>query len=179
MKKFLLLIIILSISACNNVVKEPQDVKLNMYDGEPDGPHTSIEWKIWAFSTAAPSFIAANCTVIDSDGKTILREGTNGWTAMPGNPRGMSDPENGWMYMLHGDMGEDNTKHLVFNKEDAAVGHWIESGPHIMLMPKDPASLRGQTSDFNSGGPYIMFEGTGYDHIMIPVEGYYDYQPKK
>ena len=214
MKKFLLLIIILSISACNNVVKEPQDVKLNMYDGEPDGPHTSIEWKIWAFSTAAPSFIAANCTVIDSDGKTVLREGTNGWTAMPGNPRGMSDPENGWkdpheampmvmdaqamkwamaymsgkkpeldhdgwMYMLHGDMGEDNTKHLVFNKEDAAVGHWIESGPHIMLMPKDPASLRGQTSDFNSGGPYIMFEGTGYDHIMIPVEGYYDYQPKK
>ena len=133
---------------------------------------------------------------------------------MPGNPRGMSDPENGWkdpheakpmvmdaqamkwamafmsgkkpeldhdgwMYMLHGDMGEDNTKQLVFNKEDAAEGHWIESGPHIMLMPKDPASLKGQTSDFNSGGPYIMFEGTGYDHIMIPLEGYYDYQPKK
>jgi len=24
-----------------------------------------------------------------------------------------------------------------------------------------------------------MFEGTGYDHIMIPVEGYYDYQPQK
>ena len=41
---------------------------------------------------------------------------------------------------------------------------------HIMLMPKDPASLKGQTSDFNSGGPYIMFEGTGYDHIMIPLE---------
>ena len=132
---------------------------------------------------------------------------------MPGNPRGMSDPENGWkdpheampmvmdaqamkwamafmsgkkpeldydgwMYMLHGDMGEDNTKQLVFNKEDAAEGHWIESGPHIMLMPKDPSSLKGQTSDFNSGGPYIMFEGTGYDHIMIPLEGYYDYQPK-
>ena len=50
------------------------------------------EWKIWAFSSA-PSFIAENCTVIDSDGKTVLREGTNGWTAMPGNPRGMSDPE--------------------------------------------------------------------------------------
>ena len=182
-------------------------------NGEPEGPHTSAEWKIWAYSTAAPSFIAAECTVVDTDG-TVLREGTNGWTAMPGNPRGMSDPENGWkapheampmvmdaqamkwamafmsgkkpeldhdgwMYMLHGDMGEDNTKQLVFNKEDAAEGHWIESGPHIMLMPKDPASLKGQTSDFNSGGPYIMFEGTGYDHIMIPLEGYYDYQPKK
>ena len=32
-----------------------------------------LEWKIWAFSSAAPSFIAENCTVIDSDGKTVLR----------------------------------------------------------------------------------------------------------
>ena len=52
-------------------------------------------------------------------------------------------------------------------------------GAHLMLMPKDPASLKGQTTDFNSGGPYIMFEGTGYDHLMIPLEGYYDYQAQK
>ena len=85
----------------------------------------------------------------------------------------------GYSYMLHGDMGEDNTKHLVLNKEDAAEGQWIESGAHIMLFPKDPASLDGFTTDFNSGGPYVMFKGTGYDHLMIPVEGYYDYQAKK
>jgi hypothetical protein len=24
-----------------------------------------------------------------------------------------------------------------------------------------------------------MFKGTGYDHLMIPVEGYYDYQAPK
>ena len=59
------------------------------------GPHTSTEWKIWAFSSAAPSFIAENCTVIDSDGKTVLREGTNGWTAMPGNQEDVRS-ENGW-----------------------------------------------------------------------------------
>jgi len=214
MKKLLLLnFIVFVFIACNNVETAPaiEDEKAN---GEPDQPHTSADWKIWALSTAAPSFIAANCTVIDSDGKTVLREGTNGWTAMAGNPRGMSDPQNGWkdpheampmvmdaqamkwamafmsgkkpeldydgwMYMLHGDMGEDNTKQLVFKKEDAAKGHWIESGAHLMLMPKDPTSLKGQTTDFNSGSPYIMFEGTGYDHIMIPVEGYYDYQPQK
>ena len=204
----------MSLNACNNVNTKSPEIEKKTVNGEPDGPHTSAEWKIWAYSTAAPSFIAENCTVIDFDGKTVLREGTNGWTAMPGNPRGMSDPENGWknpheampmvmdaqamkwamafmsgtkpeldhdgwMYMLHGDMGEDNTKQLVFNKEDAAEGHWIESGAHLMLMPKDPAILKGQTSDFNSGGPYIMFKGTGYDHIMIPVEGYYNYQPQK
>ena len=55
----------------------------------------------------------------------------------------------------------------------------IYSGAHIMLFPKDPASLDGFTTDFNSGGPYVMFKGTGYDHLMIPVEGYYDYQAKK
>ena len=214
MKKIILLFVVLSLSACNNFKTEPHVMQEQKTNGEPDGPHTSAEWKIWALSTAAPSFIAAKCTVIDSDGKTVLREGTNGWTAMAGNPRGMSDPENGWkdpheampmvmdaqamkwamaymsgtkpeldydgwMYMLHGDMGEDNTKQLVLKKEDAADGHWIESGAHLMLMPKDPASLKGQTTDFNSGGPYIMFEGTGYDHLMIPLEGYYDYQAQK
>jgi hypothetical protein len=24
-----------------------------------------------------------------------------------------------------------------------------------------------------------MFKGTGYDHLMIPVENYFDYQPKQ
>ena len=51
---------------------------------------------------------------------------------------------------LHGDMGEDNTKHLVMKKEDAAEGQWIESGAHLMLMPKDPSTLAGQTTDFMS-----------------------------
>ena len=54
-----------------------------------------------------------------------------------------------------------------------------EFGLHLMLFPKDPASLDGQTTDFNSGAPYVMFKGTGYDHLMIPVVGYYDYQDPK
>ena len=48
-----------------------------------------------------------------------------------------------------------------------------------MLMPKDPSSLDGQTTDFNTGAPYVMFAGTDYAHLMIPVEGYYNYQPKQ
>ena len=78
--------------SCTQVTAPAEVVSLN---GEPDGHHTSIEWKVWAYSTAAPSYIAANCTVVDVDG-TVLREGTNGWTAMAANPRGMSDPKNGW-----------------------------------------------------------------------------------
>ena len=214
MKKLLLFIFVVSLVACNNVATEtppqpPIDLTAN---GEPDGPHTSAEWKIWAYSTGAPSFIASNCTVIDVDG-TVLREGTNGWTAMAGNPRGMSDPENGWkdaheampmvadaqgmkwamaymggtkpeldhdgwMYMLHGDMGEDNSVGMrlsvdsdgkidIKEKETAAEGQWIVSGPHLMLMPKDPSSLEGLTTDFNSGGPYIM--SVSYTHLTLPT----------
>ena len=33
-------------------------------DGEPDGPHTSVEWQVWAYSTAAPEFIAEGAAVV-------------------------------------------------------------------------------------------------------------------
>jgi hypothetical protein len=83
-----------------------------------------------------------------------------------------------FMWMLHGDMGEDNTKPAVFDKEDSTPGEWIESGPHLMLMPMDPASLAHFPTNFDTGAPYVMFSGTDYAHLMIPVAGYYQYQPE-
>jgi len=83
-----------------------------------------------------------------------------------------------YMWMLNGDMGEDNTTAGVINKKDAAPGQWIESGPHLMLMPKNPSSLDNFSTDFTTGAPYVMFAGTDYAHLMIPVEGYYKYQPE-
>ena len=181
--------------------------------GEPSGSHTSAEWQIWAYSTAAPSYIAKDATVLNEK-MEMLREGTNGWTCLPVNPRGMSNPENGWKdaheamplcgdaevfkwisaylsdeipdmdydgyaWMLHGDMGEDNSTPKVMSKDDAKEGHWIESGPHLMRMPKDPSSLDGMTTDFNSGAPYVMFSGTPYAHVMYPVQDYYKHQAQK
>ena len=181
--------------------------------GEPSGSHTSAEWQIWAYSTAAPSYIAKDATVLNEK-MEMLREGTNGWTCLPVNPREMSDPENGWKdaheamplcgdaevfkwisaylsdeipdmdydgyaWMLHGDMGEDNSTPKVMSKDDAKEGHWIESGPHLMRMPKDPSSLDGMTTDFNSGAPYVMFSGTPYAHVMYPIQDYYKHQAQK
>ena len=181
--------------------------------GEPSGSHTSAEWQIWAYSTAAPSYIAKDATVLNEK-MEMLREGTNGWTCLPVNPRGMSDPENGWKdaheamplcgdaevfkwisaylsdevpdmdydgyaWMLHGDMGEDNSTPKVMSKDDAKEGLWIESGPHLMRMPKDPSSLDGMTTDFNSGAPYVMFSGTPYAHVMYPIQDYYKHQAQK
>ena len=179
-------------------------------NGEPEGPHTSAEWQIWAYSTAAPDYIAADAGVLGPD-MSVLREGTNGWTCLPVNPRGQSDPENGWVdaheamplcgdaevfkwisayladetpvmdkdgyaWMLHGDMGEDNTTPKTLTEEESAEGHWIESGPHLMRMPANPSSLDGMTTDFSTGAPYVMFAGTVYAHVMYPMAGYYDYQ---
>ena len=82
----------------------------------------------------------------------------------------------GWMWMLHGDVGEDNLKAGVLDKEDSASGQWIESGPHLMLMPKDPSSLDNMNANFANGAPYVMFPKTIWAHVMIPVQGYYKYQ---
>ena len=79
--------------------------------------------------------------------------------------------------MLHGDLGTDNFKPHTDGQKDAGHRHNIESGPHLMLMPQDPASLEGRTTDFTTGAPYVMFEGSPYVHLMIPLEGYYQYQP--
>ena len=85
-----------------------------------------------------------------------------------------------FMWMLHGDVGEDNTTAGVLNKTDAKdPSLWIESGPHLMLLPKDPSSLDGMNTNFNTGAPYVMFPGTPGAHVMIPVDGYYEYQEQK
>ena len=174
---------------------------------EPYGQHNNAEWQIWAYSSAAPSFLGDKATILGGDGKTI-RVGTNGWTCQAGNPRPY--PEKGWksaheampacfdevgakwmeafmkdekpnlsrstfMWMLHGDVGEDNTTPKVMNKADSTPRQWIESGPHLMLIPKEASDLSKYSDDFMHGQPYVMMRDTDYAHIMIPVEGYYKY----
>ena len=85
----------------------------------------------------------------------------------------------GWAWMIHGDTGADNFR--AFSEGDKAgtdPEDWIESGAHLMLMPKDPSSLDKTTTDFTTGSPYVMFKDTPYVHLMIPVSGYYDFQPE-
>ena len=49
-----------------------------------------------------------------------------------------------YIWMLHGDVGEDNRVSSLYggSKDDAIkMNHFIESGPHLMLMPKDPKTI--------------------------------------
>ena len=86
-----------------------------------------------------------------------------------------------YIWMLHGDVGEDNRVSSLYggNKDNAIkMNHFIESGPHLMLMPKDTNTIENFTTDFTKGEPYQMFKGTPYAHLMIPFEGYYMFQPE-
>ena len=85
----------------------------------------------------------------------------------------------GWIWMIHGDTGVDNFRpHSEGDKKNTDPEDWIYSGSHLMLMPKNPSSLEGVSTDFRSGAPYVMMKDTPYVHLMIPLEGYYDYQPE-
>jgi hypothetical protein len=51
---------------------------------------------------------------------------------------------------------------------------WVEeSRPHLMILVPDPKMLakmlEGISDDPDNGGPYIMWKGTPYAHIMVPV----------
>merc|ERR1719359_2412877 len=59
------------------------------------------------------------------------------------------------------------------------MDNWIESGPHLMIMPRDPEFWSKQNTDFNNGAPFTMFAGSPYAHVMIPVEDYYHYQAQQ
>ena len=81
MKYIYSIILLALITSCNMPVENQTN------NGEPEGSHTSAEWQIWAYSTAAPDYIAADASVLGPD-MSVLREGTNGWTCLPVNPRG-------------------------------------------------------------------------------------------
>jgi hypothetical protein len=50
-----------------------------------------------------------------------------------------------------------------------ADNHWGPHSPHVMIAVPDPKLLEGMSSDPANGGPYVMFAGTPYAHIMAPV----------
>ena len=51
-------------------------ISLMAHAGEPSGSHNSAEWQIWAYSSAAPSFVGDKARITGSNGE-ILREGSN------------------------------------------------------------------------------------------------------
>ena len=148
-------------------------------------------------TSAAPEEVAADAAVIamaaDGTMKT-LREGTNNFTCMPDNPGSPgNDPmcldQNGmgwadaWMhktnppegkvgfgYMLQG--GSDASNSDPHATEPAAGGEWVDTGPHVMIFNAGDmgSTYPSQKDNPDTKQPYVMWPGTPYEHLMIPVE---------
>lgn len=163
----------------------------------PAGPARGTkEWKIQDAMSAAPAAIANAAAVMDwpstPNGQPAqLKAGTNGWTCMPDDPSTPSDdPVCGdslsyaWYgqymqhktpritsvalaYMLQGATDASNTDPSKMKPDSGQ--EWVVTGPHIMIFVPDAKALRGMPTDWKSGGPYVMWQGTPYAHLMIPV----------
>ncbi len=146
-------------------------------------------------SSATYSDHAANATVVDWNGN-VLQTGDNGFTCMPTPPifeaRGATAPmcmDDVWMawadawqnkkpfstdrlgiaYMLAGDGGASNIDPYAEGPTDD--NEWIVEGAHLMLIAPNSDLLSGIPTDPSYGGPYVMWRGTEYEHVMIPVKG--------
>ena len=146
---------------------------------------------------AAPAKVSASASIVAADGKggmRTLRQGNNGFTCMPDNPTtpgpdpmcmdaaGM-DWANAWMaktpptegkvglmYMLAGGTDASNTDPHA--SAPTKENHWVETGPHVMIVGAAPAfyDQYPKGADPDTSAPYIMWAGTPWQHLMVPVK---------
>ena len=181
-------LLIVALAACQPSSKE--EPKAAMAGPAPGSP----EWKIETAMSAGPAAISGNATIAEltPDGKmNTLREGTNGWLCMPDEPSTpMTDPgcydkvwqdmfaaymqkkpfrtpTAGLSYMLKGGQAASNTD--PFKEKPDSGMRWMTEGPHVMLISPDPAQLKNLPREPGKG-PYVMWGGTPYAHVMMAVQ---------
>ena len=146
---------------------------------------------------AAPAGITAKATVYDWPSKEgmapeVLRTGSNGWNCFPDMPETKgNDPmcvDEPWMDWLQAYLAKKSpaiTRVGVgymtapgggwasntdpFAMKETADNHWGQHAPHVMIVVPDTKTLAGISTDPKNGGPYVMFPGTPYAHIMAPT----------
>ena len=172
-----------------------QDNKNSAGTETPSAPNVDQSDPTASAQSAAPASISADATVVQvaADGSMQeLRKGTNGWTCMPDNPQtpgkdpmcmdanalkwaqawmGHKPPpaDNvGLMYMLQGGSDASNVDPWG---DKPANGKWVETGPHVMVVGAESLNkLYPTAADPDTAKPYVMFGGTPYAHMMIPIK---------
>ncbi len=92
-----------------------------------------------------------------------------GWAAAWMTHKRPQMKHTGIAYMLRGDAGASNTD--PFATGSTSDNQWIVSGPHVMVATPSPSQIEGIPTDPKNGGPWVMWKGTPYAHIMVPVGG--------
>ena len=145
--------------------------------------------KIARAVSAGRTGIASSARIVDTDAQgntVVLREGNNGFTCMPGNPKVVGQPPMcvdapslqwfadakahkpkptntvpGITYMLAG-----ATQRSDSDPNDT-TSMPIEVGPHWMIMwPFDPKTT-GLPTTHKDTGAYIMWAGSPYAHLHV------------
>jgi hypothetical protein len=162
-----------------------------------DAPKMTDADLIKSALAAAPAGVAKHAAVAAPDAKgemRTLKTGTNGFTCMPDVPTTPGpDPmcldkasmdwvhalmtktappagKVGLMYMLAGGTDASNTD--PYSQKPSKADHWIKTGPHVMIAGAD-AAFYGQypkSADPDTSAPYVMWAGTPYQHLMVPVK---------
>jgi hypothetical protein len=157
--------------------------------GQVGSPSESTREKINRALAAGPASITTNATVAEPDsegGLKILRQGTNDFMCMPGDPHGVGQPamcaDNvamqwnsdfeqhkpkptitvpGIVYMLAGATQRSDSD--PFDQTSPP----IHIGPHWMIMwPFDPGTS-GLPTTHKATGAYIMWAGTPWAHVHV------------
>ncbi len=148
------------------------------------------EAKIKNAMSAAPASIAEHATIMDWD-NTELRAGTNDWTCFPAMPDTPADDptcvdtqgmkvldawlnertpevtEPGFIYHLQGWASASMTDPLA--TEPAPGEQWTVGHSLLVILTPHLDALESLPTDPMSGGPWVMYKGTPYVHIMVPV----------
>jgi hypothetical protein len=170
----------------------PLAMVLAVIAGNAGATEWSAERLIEDALSAAPPSIAGTATVMDWNHR-ILRQGSGLYICFPtpesSRPRGREPMclDKVWMawleawahgkpfktegvgiaYMLAGDAGASAID--PYASGPTSDNHWAVDGPHLMVIVPDVAKLDGLPTNANSGVPWVMWKGTPYAHIMIPI----------
>ncbi|MCB0185218.1 MAG: hypothetical protein KDE31_13180, partial [Caldilineaceae bacterium] len=74
----------------------------------------------------------------------------------------------GIIYVLQGGSAADMEDPSVMTPAEGAA--WQMLPPHLAVLYPGGLDENAWSHDHTSGGPYIMWGGTPYEHLMIPVD---------
>ena len=184
-KPTLLFLVGFALLGATGLIKLPSVAAVRRSSGADDATQT----KIARAMSAGPDDIARLARIIDTDSKgitVVLRDGSNGFTCMPGNPDVIGDPPMcadaaslqwfadakahkpkptstvpGITYMLAGATQRSDSD------PDDKTSPAIHVGPHWMIMwPFDPKTT-GLPTTHQDHDAYIMWAGSPYAHLHV------------
>lgn len=152
---------------------------------------------IMSAEAAAPAAVSSNAAVYapQADGSMkTLREGKNGFWCVPDDPvtpgpdpmcgdansmdwmmalLGKKEPpkgKTGLIYMLMGGPAQSNLDPSLM--QPPAGSDWIMDRPHVMIVNfgESMAGYPTKQEKPDTTQPYVMWGGTPYAHLMVPVQ---------